>query len=159
MLPLDSTVAYNEKHTTKKEKAQDEASGQGNSDRRYLAAYTDRWDALEASVPLSISIGEADGLSGVQGQSPAYPFYVYVIECNERGFYYVGMTRRLERRLATHSGGRGSSRFVKAHGFMFALVHYEGANSKAEARKRESDLTKQLILLLDPDHVAGAGLC
>ena len=57
-----------------------QASPQGNggadSDNRYLGAYTDRGDALEAGVPLSVSVREAYGdgrCPGVQGTaSPGY---------------------------------------------------------------------------------------
>ena len=83
--------------------------------------------------------------------------FVYIIECNQSG-YYVGVTRNLPRRLEQHRTLKGSSRFVKEHGGILRLVHSELALTKAKARKRESELTKALILEHGAGMVAGAGL-
>lgn len=85
-------------------------------------------------------------------------FSVYVVECNDLGYFYIGISRNLPRRLEQHRSLKGSSRFVKEHRGMLHLVCEENYRTKAEARKRESELTKSLISQYGAENVAGAGL-
>lgn len=45
----------------------------------------------------------------------AYTSGVYVLELNEEGFYYVGQSTNIEKRIQQHIDGKGSA-FCKAHG-------------------------------------------
>ncbi len=85
-------------------------------------------------------------------------FNVYVIECVEPGYFYVGITQNLARRLESHLSGKGSSIFVKEHKRMDRLISSETVNSKQEARELESKITKNLITKYGAEHVAGADL-
>jgi len=116
---------------------------------------------VDGSLPLSIdnkrhSAGPVACHNRVE-RTPGMVFSVYVIECKLTG-YYVGTTRNLLRRLEQHRTLKGSSRFVREHGGLSQLVCSESLATKAEAKKRESELTKALIRKHGAAMVAGAGL-
>ena len=83
---------------------------------------------------------------------------VYVIECNDAGYYYVGMTTSLKRRLEQHKTGKGSSVFVKEHGGMKQLLQTHIVGGKIPARRLEHATTLRMILLFGQDHVGGSNL-
>lgn len=66
--------------------------------------------------------------------------YVYILRCNDNSLY-TGWTNNLEKRLKTHSAGKGA-KYTKAR-LPVALVYYEEFEDKIEAMKREYKI-KQL---------------
>ncbi|SCJ94877.1 GIY-YIG nuclease superfamily protein [uncultured Clostridium sp.] len=66
--------------------------------------------------------------------------YVYILRCNDNSLY-TGWTNNLEKRLKTHSAGKGA-KYTKAR-LPVALVYYEEFEDKIEAMKREYQI-KQL---------------
>jgi putative endonuclease len=76
-------------------------------------------------------------------------FYVYIIESEVDGSYYVGHTGVLEDRLLRHNNMRSTYTSAKAP---WKLVYTESYLSKAEAVKREREIktkkSKKYIELL-----------
>lgn len=66
--------------------------------------------------------------------------YVYILRCNDNSLY-TGWTNNLEKRLKTHSAGKGA-KYTKAR-LPVELVYYEEFEDKIEAMKREYQI-KQL---------------
>ncbi len=64
-------------------------------------------------------------------------YTVYVLRSQSKGWFYIGMTSDLDRRLREHN--RGYNRSTKGKG-PFALVHTETFASRTEARAREKKL-------------------
>jgi len=64
-------------------------------------------------------------------------YYLYVLQCSD-GSLYTGTTNDIEKRLATHSQGKGS-KYVRAH-LPFKLVYSEQFESKIDALKREYEV-------------------
>lgn len=60
--------------------------------------------------------------------------YVYILRCNDNSLY-TGWTNNLEKRLKTHSAGKGA-KYTKAR-LPVELVYYEEFEDKIEAMKRE----------------------
>ena len=64
-------------------------------------------------------------------------YFVYIIQSQTSGRYYIGFTRDVERRLMDHN--RGKSRSVRGRG-PFTLVLAEAYNSRQEAIARERQI-------------------
>ena len=69
--------------------------------------------------------------------SPMY--YVYVIFNSNRGSYYIGYTKDLEKRVKEHNTGQ--SGYTK-HG-KWELVYFEAYKSSSDARRRERMLKQR----------------
>lgn len=70
-------------------------------------------------------------------------YYLYVLQSESTGRYYVGYTKDLEERLRRHNGGR--SQFTKARG-PFTIVYVETYGSRAETMRREADIKRKKSL-------------
>jgi putative endonuclease len=81
-------------------------------------------------------------------------YFVYIIQSQIDGSFYIGHTRDLEERLQRHNQGR--SKFTKSKR-PWNLLHSETFKSRSEAIKRESDLKslKRKDLLLNLINSAG----
>ena len=67
-------------------------------------------------------------------------FYVYVLRSQTTGWFYIGCTKDLERRLAEHNAGKS----VSTRAFRpFELVHRDVFPTLREARQRERYLKAQ----------------
>lgn len=82
--------------------------------------------------------------------------YVYILRCAD-GSLYTGWTNDLEKRLKTHSAGKGA-KYTKAR-LPVELVYYEKFEQKGEALSREIRIKKlkksakeKLILEQDIDN-------
>jgi putative endonuclease len=64
-------------------------------------------------------------------------YYLYVLQSESTGRFYVGHTRDLAERLQRHDHGR--SLFTKSKG-PFRLVYLEKYGSRSEAAKREAEI-------------------
>ncbi|MCU0641746.1 MAG: GIY-YIG nuclease family protein [Candidatus Margulisbacteria bacterium] len=67
-------------------------------------------------------------------------FYVYVLESERNGKYYVGSTAQPEDRLKAHNAGKVRS--TKAY-LPYRIIHKEAFLTYTEARRRELDLKKR----------------
>ena len=72
------------------------------------------------------------------------------------GYFYIGMTHKLDRRLESHRTGRGSSLFVKLHGGLLRLVESRPASDRKAAKRLQSEVTREYLLKHKREHVAGA---
>lgn len=66
--------------------------------------------------------------------------YVYILECSDNTLY-TGWTNNLEKRVDTHSKGKGA-KYTRAR-LPVKLVYYEEYKDKISAQKREYQI-KQL---------------
>lgn len=66
-------------------------------------------------------------------------YFVYLLECND-GSLYTGITTDVERRLAEHKSGIGSS-FTRAKKAK-QIVYREAQPSRSQAQKREAEIKK-----------------
>ena len=67
-------------------------------------------------------------------------YYVYILASRRHGTLDIGVTNSLQKRLAEHRNGDGSS-FVKAHG-VHRLVYVESYDRPDEAIAREKQLKR-----------------
>ncbi len=65
--------------------------------------------------------------------------YVYILRCAD-GSLYTGWTNDLEKRVKTHSAGKGA-KYTKAR-LPVELVYYEKFEQKGEALSREISIKK-----------------
>lgn len=67
-------------------------------------------------------------------------FYVYILTNKHRTVYYTGITNNLERRVAEHQSGRGSSftSFYRVHD----LIYFEEYAKPMAAIFREKEIKK-----------------
>jgi putative endonuclease len=63
-------------------------------------------------------------------------YYVYILASRRHGTLYIGVTNSLQKRLAEHRNGDGSS-FVKTLG-VYRLVYIEAYDRPDEAIARET---------------------
>ena len=68
-----------------------------------------------------------------------FTYVVYILQCKD-GSLYTGITNDLEKRLLTHSLGKGS-KYVRAR-LPFKLVFQEAQLTKSLAMKRELEIKK-----------------
>jgi putative endonuclease len=66
-------------------------------------------------------------------------YYVYVLQVRKSGWYYIGQTQNLVKRLEKHSHGETKS--MKNRG-KFDVVYVEQCSSRAEAMKREKEIKR-----------------
>ena len=67
------------------------------------------------------------------------PFYIYVLECEDRSFY-TGYCKNLNSRLQLHLKGKGA-RYTRIHRPR-KLVYFEEFNTRAEAMRRERKIKR-----------------
>ena len=67
-------------------------------------------------------------------------YHVYILASRRHGTLYIGVTNSLQKRLAQHRNGEGSS-FVKAYN-VFRLVYVESYDRADEAIAREKQLKR-----------------
>ena len=65
---------------------------------------------------------------------------VYIIEVSD-GSYYTGITNNLDKRMKTHSAGKGS-KYVKSRLPIISILYCENHNNRSEASKREYVIKK-----------------
>jgi putative endonuclease len=68
------------------------------------------------------------------------PFFVYVLQSQSTGRYYVGQTKNLDDRIAYHNANY--SRALKNRG-PWKLVYFETYASRSEAMRRENHIKRQ----------------
>jgi putative endonuclease len=68
-------------------------------------------------------------------------YYVYILASRRHGTLYIGVTNSLQKRLAEHRNGRGSS-FVKIYG-VYRLVYVESYDRADDAIAREKQLKRR----------------
>jgi putative endonuclease len=64
-------------------------------------------------------------------------YFVYILESELNGSYYVGQTEDLQKRLEEHNKGRVQS---TKYSRPWKLVHYEEYESRSESVKREREI-------------------
>jgi putative endonuclease len=64
-------------------------------------------------------------------------YFVYILQSEKDGSYYIGHTSNLEERLKRHNEGR--SAYTRGR-LPWKLVYQEILNSKSEASKREQEI-------------------
>jgi len=65
------------------------------------------------------------------------PYFVYVLESEKDGSYYIGHTNDLKERVERHNQGR--SAYTRNRG-PWKLIYQECYQSRAEAARREREL-------------------
>jgi putative endonuclease len=68
------------------------------------------------------------------------PYYIYILQSELDGSYYVGSTKDLDERLHRHN--RGRSQYTKAKR-PWKLVYYEEFPDKSSALKRECQIKRR----------------
>jgi len=68
------------------------------------------------------------------------PFYVYIIQSQKDGTYYVGSTQNIEERLERHNEGR--SKYTKAKR-PWDLLYFEKHPDRSTAAKREIQIKER----------------
>ena len=68
------------------------------------------------------------------------PFYVYIIQSQKDGTYYVGSTQNIEERLERHNEGR--SKYTKAKR-PWDLLYLEKHPDRSTAAKREIQIKER----------------
>ncbi|MBW4829033.1 MAG: GIY-YIG nuclease family protein [Clostridiaceae bacterium] len=63
--------------------------------------------------------------------------YIYILECSDKTLY-TGWTNNLEKRIKTHSKGKGA-KYTRAR-LPVKLVYFEKYNDKISAQKREYEI-------------------
>ena len=87
-----------------------------------------------------------DGIEEVTGSNPvgstnfAMTFFVYILQSQSTGRYYIGQTKNLIERVAYHNAGYSLA--LRNRG-PWTLVYSEESSSRSEAVRRESQIKKQ----------------
>ncbi len=68
------------------------------------------------------------------------PYFVYILQSEKDGSYYIGHTSDLEERLGRHNEGRSLYTRGKRP---WKLVYREHFDSKSEAAKREQEIKRK----------------
>jgi putative endonuclease len=71
---------------------------------------------------------------------PAMPYYVYILESEKDGTYYVGATQNLNSRLHRHNQGRSAYTKTKRP---WKLIYSETYPDRSSALKREMQIKNQ----------------
>ena len=81
-------------------------------------------------------------------------YYVYILASRRYGTLYIGVTNSLQKRMAEHRNGEGSS-FVKTYG-VYRLVYVEAYARPDEAIAREKQRWKRdwKIELIERENLA-----
>jgi putative endonuclease len=66
-------------------------------------------------------------------------FFTYLLECGDKS-YYCGYTTDLEKRIETHSQGKGG-RYTRTH-LPVKIVYFETFAERKDAMKRELEIKK-----------------
>ena len=69
-------------------------------------------------------------------------YFVYILQSERDGSYYVGCTSDLEDRLRRHNQGR--SVYTRAR-VPWKLIHQEPFDSKSDAMKREKEIKAKKV--------------
>ncbi len=67
-------------------------------------------------------------------------FYVYILQSEVDGSYYIGFTENLEKRISQHNNGESNYTRRK---MPWKLAYFEAFETKADAIKRERFLKAQ----------------
>lgn len=67
-------------------------------------------------------------------------WFVYMVRCSD-GTLYTGITKDLEKRIATHNSGKNGARYTRSRRPV-RLVYSEQAESKAAAARLEFQIKK-----------------
>jgi putative endonuclease len=67
-------------------------------------------------------------------------YFVYILQSEKDGSYYVGHTATLEKRIDRHNEGGG--RYTRGK-VPWKLIYHEAFNSKGEAMKREREIKRR----------------
>ena len=67
-------------------------------------------------------------------------YFIYILQSEKDGTYYIGHTSNLEARLRRHNQGRSAYTKSKAP---WKLLYKEVLNSKAEAMRREQEIKRK----------------
>ncbi len=67
-------------------------------------------------------------------------YFVYILQSEWDGSYYIGHTNNLEERVSRHNQGR--SQYTKAK-IPWKLIYHEVLNSKSEAMRREHEMKRK----------------
>jgi putative endonuclease len=67
-------------------------------------------------------------------------FFLYILQSQKDGRYYVGVTKNVESRLDQHNRGVGKS---TRSGKPWLLIHTEEYSTRSEAARREKQIKKQ----------------
>ena len=83
-----------------------------------------------------------DGIEEVEGSNPfgstkSMPVFLYIIQSESNGRYYVGQTESIPDRLSYHNAGY--SKFLKNRG-PWKLIYQEEYPTRSEAVKRERQI-------------------
>ncbi|MFX1487407.1 MAG: GIY-YIG nuclease family protein [Promethearchaeota archaeon] len=65
------------------------------------------------------------------------PFYIYIIQSEKDGSYYIGSTRDLHDRLERHNQGR--SKYTKPK-LPWKLIYHEKHTDRSTAMKKEKEI-------------------
>jgi putative endonuclease len=66
-------------------------------------------------------------------------YFVYILQSEWDGSYYIGYTNNLEERINRHN--RGRSQYTKTK-IPWKLIYHEVFNSKSEAMRREREIKR-----------------
>ena len=66
-------------------------------------------------------------------------YYVYILQSNKHGRYYIGHTEQIDERLKTHNSGRVKS---TKNGIPWSLIYTEVCESKSLACRREIQIKR-----------------
>jgi len=69
-------------------------------------------------------------------------YFVYILQSERDGSYYIGHTSNLEDRLKRHNEGRSVYTRAKVP---WKLVHQEGFDSRSDAMKREREIKAKKV--------------
>ena len=67
-------------------------------------------------------------------------YYVYILQSQKNGSYYIGYSKDVDRRLAEHNRGKAKA---TRYEIPFKLVYTESFTTSIEAKRREHYLKKQ----------------
>jgi len=67
-------------------------------------------------------------------------FYMYILQSEKSGRYYIGHTGNLDERIATHNSGKVKSTRNKGP---WQVLYFEKFNTKIEANRRELEVKRQ----------------
>lgn len=71
--------------------------------------------------------------------SPSTPYFVYLLECNDKSIY-TGIATDLARRLREHKAGTGA-RYTRSRGAK-KMLYWEKYKTRGAALKREAEIKR-----------------
>jgi putative endonuclease len=83
---------------------------------------------------------EIQGSKLLGSSNSSMKFFVYILQSQSTGRYYIGQTKCLEERIKYHNANYSKS--LKNRG-PWNLIHFEEYPSRSEAVRREAQIKKQ----------------